>query len=151
MYCPCHSGQRFDQCCDRFISHREQPENAHQLMRSRYCAYSLADREYILETWHADFRPRQFSIDRRICWIGLDIIARDEQGTRAMVEFEARLMLENIVEALHERSAFVRTDGQWLYTTGDIMTPSFAPWKPGRNESCPCGSGLKFKRCCARR
>ena len=22
------------------------------------------------------------------------------------------------------------------------------PTKVGRNESCPCGSGLKFKRCC---
>jgi serine-type anaerobic sulfatase-maturating enzyme len=25
-----------------------------------------------------------------------------------------------------------------------------APGKPGRNELCPCGSGLKFKRCCGR-
>lgn len=23
--------------------------------------------------------------------------------------------------------------------------------KPGRNETCPCGSGVKFKRCCAQR
>jgi uncharacterized protein len=22
--------------------------------------------------------------------------------------------------------------------------------RPGRNDSCPCGSGLKFKRCCGR-
>jgi uncharacterized protein len=22
--------------------------------------------------------------------------------------------------------------------------------KPGRNNACPCGSGLKFKRCCGR-
>jgi uncharacterized protein len=21
--------------------------------------------------------------------------------------------------------------------------------KPGRNDSCPCGSGLKYKKCCA--
>ncbi|MBU2644703.1 SEC-C domain-containing protein [bacterium] len=20
--------------------------------------------------------------------------------------------------------------------------------KPGRNDSCPCGSGLKYKKCC---
>ena len=24
------------------------------------------------------------------------------------------------------------------------------PGKPGRNEACPCGSGVKFKRCCGR-
>jgi len=23
------------------------------------------------------------------------------------------------------------------------------PRPPGRNDPCPCGSGLKFKRCCA--
>ncbi len=28
--------------------------------------------------------------------------------------------------------------------------PSRAPTTPGRNEPCPCGSGKKFKRCCAR-
>src|SRR4051812_20645776 len=27
--------------------------------------------------------------------------------------------------------------------------PMTAALKPGRNEPCPCGSGLKFKRCCA--
>ena len=26
--------------------------------------------------------------------------------------------------------------------------PTAAPNKTGRNETCPCGSGLKFKRCC---
>ena len=28
------------------------------------------------------------------------------------------------------------------------MIPSFRSKKPGRNDPCPCGSGLKFKRCC---
>jgi SWIM/SEC-C metal-binding protein len=27
-------------------------------------------------------------------------------------------------------------------------TPALAP-RPGRNELCPCGSGKKFKKCCA--
>ncbi|MFY9345685.1 MAG: SEC-C metal-binding domain-containing protein [Planctomycetota bacterium] len=26
--------------------------------------------------------------------------------------------------------------------------PANAP-KPGRNDTCPCGSGLKYKKCCA--
>ena len=39
-------GQTFDRCCGRFISHRALPENATQLMRSRYTAFALADREY---------------------------------------------------------------------------------------------------------
>jgi len=24
------------------------------------------------------------------------------------------------------------------------------PKKPGRNDSCPCGSGKKYKKCCGR-
>ncbi|MED5294531.1 MAG: SEC-C metal-binding domain-containing protein [Pseudomonadota bacterium] len=27
--------------------------------------------------------------------------------------------------------------------------PSVTRLKPGRNDSCPCGSGRKFKQCCA--
>ena len=29
--------------------------------------------------------------------------------------------------------------------------PFIAPPKPGRNEACPCGSGKKYKKCCATR
>jgi uncharacterized protein YecA (UPF0149 family) len=28
--------------------------------------------------------------------------------------------------------------------------PYRAPARVGRNESCPCGSGKKFKKCCGR-
>lgn len=27
-------------------------------------------------------------------------------------------------------------------------TPKIKEYKIGRNEPCPCGSGLKFKKCC---
>jgi SWIM/SEC-C metal-binding protein len=27
--------------------------------------------------------------------------------------------------------------------------PALAPSKPGRNDPCACGSGVKFKKCCA--
>ncbi len=32
----------------------------------------------------------------------------------------------------------------------DAATPYVAPKKVGRNESCPCGSGKKYKKCCGR-
>jgi len=149
MNCPCHSGQPFDQCCQRFISHRERPENALQLMRSRYSAYVLEDLEYLTETWHPDYRPAGMLIDPRIHWIGLEIIATEERNQQATVEFEARLLVDAKVEAMHQKSAFTLGQGRWLYIDGEMLSPSFEPWKPGRNESCPCGSGKKFKRCCA--
>ncbi|MDH3631421.1 MAG: YchJ family metal-binding protein [Gammaproteobacteria bacterium] len=148
MNCPCHSGQLFDQCCGRFISHRELPENALQLMRSRYCAYVLDDAEYLSETWHPDFRPSQLTGDSGIRWIGLTIIDSAEQNMQAMVEFEARMVVDGQVQAMHEKSNFVVMQGKWFYTNGGMLAPTFQPWKPGRNEPCPCGSGKKFKRCC---
>ncbi|MGO9505871.1 MAG: SEC-C metal-binding domain-containing protein, partial [Mycobacterium sp.] len=27
--------------------------------------------------------------------------------------------------------------------------PSMASWPPGRNQPCWCGSGRKYKKCCA--
>ncbi len=149
MNCPCRSGQLFDQCCGRFISHRELPENAVQLMRSRYCAYVLDDAEYLSETWHPDFRPSELIADPDVRWINLTIIASDEQEELAMVEFEARLLVNGQVQAMHEKSAFTLERGRWLYTNGEMLAPTFQPWMPGRNESCPCGSGKKYKRCCA--
>lgn len=153
MNCPCRlgqlsSGQTFDRCCGRFISHCALPENATQLMRSRYSAYSLGDHDYLLETWHPDFRPTRLQLDSGIRWLGLEIIASEEHGVKALVEFEASLLVAGEVSAMRERSDFVLQQGRWLYTSGEQLTPHVAPWKPTRNQDCPCGSGLKFKRCC---
>ncbi len=118
-------------------------------MRSRYSAYVLDDVAYLSQTWHPDFRPRELTIDPDIRFIGLTVIASDQQDRQATVEFEARLLASGQVQAMHEKSAFVKKEGKWLYTTGEMLMPGFQPWKPGRNETCPCGSGKKFKRCCA--
>jgi len=150
MNCPCHSGQNFDQCCGRFISHRMLPENAEQLMRSRYSAYVLHDRDYLAQTWHSDHRPQDLILDDGIRWIGLEVIDFQQQEDQATVEFEARLLMAGRVDAVHENSRFVKQQGRWLYTSGDLLLPTFQPWNPGRNEACPCGSGKKFKRCCMR-
>jgi SEC-C motif-containing protein len=118
-------------------------------MRSRYSAFALAQRDYLLETWHEDFRPVRLEFDSRIHWLGLEIVSAEQQETGAQVEFEASLLAAGEVSAMRERSEFVLKQGRWLYTRGEAKEPRAAPWRPGRNQSCPCGSGLKFKRCCA--
>jgi len=150
LNCPCQSGVSYECCCGRFISHHALAENAQQLMRSRYTAYVLTKRDYLLNTWHADYRPDELKFDDTIKWLGLDILQYSTQGMDALVEFEALLMVDGWVEALHEKSQFVQQQGHWLYTRGEMMEPTIKHWKPGRNTSCPCGSGLKFKRCCGR-
>ena len=120
-------------------------------MRSRYSAYALGNADYLLASWHPSERPPRLEIDPRIHWLGLDILAEDRRGDFATVEFEARYLQAGRVEAMHELSRFQRHQGRWFYTDGAMLAPSFHAWKPARNESCPCGSGLKFKRCCALR
>ena len=51
-----------------------------------------------------------------------------------------------------ERAEFEKLDGEWRFIDGHIFGP--APVKReepkiGRNDPCPCGSGKKFKKCCA--
>ena len=118
-------------------------------MRSRYSAFALGERDYLLQTWHADFIPAQLEPDPGIRWIGLEILGAGNEGSGAWVEFEASLLAAGQVSAMREHSEFVLENGRWLYTKGTELQPSFAPWRPGRNQPCPCGSTLKFKRCCA--
>ncbi len=118
-------------------------------MRSRYTAFVRGDIDYLLQTWHPDYRPPDLTLQEDIRWLGLSILdAPAVQGDTAEVEFEARLLSAGQVDALHERSSFVRDAGRWLYTEGKQLPPITKRWKPVRNEACPCGSGRKFKRCC---
>lgn len=150
MNCPCQSGKSYDLCCGRFISHQASAENAQQLMRSRYTAYVLSKVDYLIETWHVDFCPQDLQLDEAIKWIKLDIVDYSSAGNQAVVEFEVQFLVDGRVDALHEKSQFVLERGSWLYTSGEMIEPLSKPFKPGRNSSCPCGSGLKFKHCCGK-
>ncbi len=117
-------------------------------MRSRYSAFVLQNEEWLSASWHPDHRSDGPLVDPSIRWLGLEVIASDLGEDRATVEFEARLLAAGTVDAVHERSEFVREQGRWYYTRGSGLAARFDAWKPGRNETCPCGSGRKFKRCC---
>lgn len=119
-------------------------------MRSRYSAYVMHDRDYLLQTWHNEYRPPDLALESGISWVGLRIIDFEHQVDRAMVEFEARLVAAGKLDAVHEVSRFVKQGGRWFYTSGDQLAPTFKPRNLSRNEACPCGSGRKFKRCCLR-
>ncbi len=118
-------------------------------MRSRYSAYVRGDVDYLRQTWHPDTRPADLNAADGPRWLGLEVLDSAENADTATVEFEARYLVDGKVDAIHENSDFVREQGRWLYTRGEQLPPTFKPWKPGRNEVCPCGSGRKFKRCCA--
>jgi len=153
--CPCGSGKAYHQCCGRYIDANESVPTAETLMRSRYTAYTLANEKYLLKSWHKSTRPLTLDLDKDMPtqWQGLEILntrAGGEDDATGTVEFVARFSVQNKPGQVHEISEFVREAGQWCYLDGEV--PKAKPArsnKIGRNALCPCGSGKKFKRCCA--
>lgn len=94
---------------------------AEALMRSRYSAFVLGERDYLLATWHPDTRPGSLDADPPgLRWLGLDVRRHTVQDdTHATVEFVARSKLSGRAHRLHETSRFVREDGRWYYLDGD--------------------------------
>jgi len=118
-------------------------------MRSRYTAYVLENSDYLLRSWHPHTRPTSLHLKTgEVRWTGLTIInikagrAGDKKGE---VEFIASYEQSGQDGRVQENSHFVFEQGQWFYLDGDLRNEV----KAGRNSPCPCGSGKKFKKCCA--
>ena len=148
--CPCGSRKKYQYCCGKYLSGKELPETAEQLMKSRYTAFCLGDIDYLIATLHPDKRTEK---DRKeltksinnTTWLGLTIID-SSQGKKndklGYVEFVAVFKISE-PQQLHERSKFLKTDGKWFYVEGDILPDLI----PKGNDDCWCGSGKKYKKC----
>lgn len=151
--CPCGSGRQYSGCCGPLIEGRAQVVSARQLMRSRYSAYVCGNVDYLLQT---TLPPLRASINRAAIeasvvttrWIGLDVHMDQElDNYHAQVSFTAHYIEAGRLTAHHELSQFQRLNQRWYYTTGST---NCVHRKLKANEPCPCGSGAKAKRCCAR-
>lgn len=119
--CPCGLARDYAQCCERYhlgALHLQAP-TPEALMRSRYSAYALGLREYVLATWHATVRPAEMErFDARVKWLGLTVkrtwMASNDEG---FVEFVARSKAPGggRAERLEELSRFARVEGRWQY------------------------------------
>lgn len=152
MNCYCHSSLKYTDCCFPFVSTAELPQTPEQLMRSRYSAYVIKNAEYIFQTYHSSKRSA-LSIESLLEWansasfIKLEIVnaKHHDKNNIGEVEFIASFIENNTLCQLHERSNFVREDGQWRYVDGELFDKPEV--KIARNDTCPCGSGKKFKKC----
>ncbi|MFC3293402.1 YchJ family protein [Modicisalibacter luteus] len=148
--CPCGSQSTYIQCCQPVHldpSHAATPE---ALMRSRFTAFALGNVEVLLDTWAPETRPPRHELDDgQTRWLRLDIENSDVQPPEGWVRFQALGRQNGRFFTLRETSRF-RFDAtvkQWFYVDGDT---EWGHLSIGRNAPCPCGSGLKAKRCCAR-
>jgi len=150
--CPCGSGLDYGHCCGP-LHGGASAQSAEALMRSRYSAYALGLADYLADSWHPDTRP-EGRIESPVKWVGLEIVSTDQGGpddAEGEVEFCAYFLEGERLEALCERSRFLRHQGRWVYLDGAPATVQTTPARRiGRNQPCPCGSGAKFKRCCGK-
>jgi SEC-C motif-containing protein len=157
--CPCGSTQNYANCCEPFHLGKAKPETAEKLMRSRYSAYVVGNIEYID---HTNDPSEKESFDREAAlewsqsseWLGLEIVATSAglaSDSEGEVEFNAKYKRDGKEYVHHEVSLFKKVGPQWYYIDGkDIRQPERRTEpKVGRNDPCSCGSGKKFKKCCA--
>lgn len=156
--CPCGSGQPLSLCCLPYIQGLDAP-NAEKLMRSRYSAYALKNYSYILSTALPTEDPSIAlsslqSWAEPLTWTRLMILNTAEghpTDHKGMVEFQAHYIdEEGVPQVHHEISSFIKQQGAWKYEKGQYPDSIEAQsTKVARNEPCPCGSGKKYKKCCA--
>ncbi|MHC5796565.1 YchJ family protein [Lacisediminihabitans sp. FW035] len=119
LRCPCLSGDSFDACCAPFHRGDSWPATAERLMRSRYSAFAVGDRDYLLASWHPDFRPPTLELDPEVRWYRLDVVGRTAGGlldTTGTVDFRAYWRAADGTAGVQsENSRFGRAEGRWAY------------------------------------
>jgi len=154
--CPCGSAIEFEDCCAPYIAGAPAP-SAVALMRSRYSAYALGNKDYLIETLAPECRDEDDEEDvaqtSNMKWMGLEVRAFSDGGEgdeTGSVEFVAKYKIGDKPGIHHERSNFRREDGRWFCLGGEInpKQEQRRVEKVGRNDPCSCGSGKKFKKCC---
>lgn len=125
--CPCGRPATYDDCCGALHAAlaggrgltAATPE---ALMRSRYAAFVLDLRPYLLASWHASTRPAALEPpEPGLAWLGLTVKrAAMQDADHGTVEFVARSKLGGRAHRLQEVSRFVRENGEWFYVDGDL-------------------------------
>lgn len=127
--CPCGSGLFYPDCCQRFYQ-GALPENALQLMRSRYTAYVLDKPDYIIHTTHPaspQYNVNKFlwkkqlsQFSKNSVFNGLQILDFKEHETLATVTFTAYIHQQERDATFTEKSFFEKKGNSWLYRGGHL-------------------------------
>ena len=158
--CSCGSGQSYQICCQKYHIGHEYPPTPSLLMRARYSAFCRGLVDFLDQSdvivWGKTSHDRDLSTQelKSVQWIRLDVLEEsntlgNEGINDEFVTFEAiRIGEGSTVEVLAERSRFKWIRGSWIYWDGTTRVTTL---KVGRNEVCPCGSTIKWKRCCGQK
>ena len=147
--CPCGLGL-YAECCQPLHLGQRIALSAEQLMRSRYSAFAKQQIDYIVQTTALGQQqaldvPAIKAWSESNQWLGLEVVQAQEKldKAHAQVEFKAHYHDGQQAQTHHEVSHFVKQAGHWYFldpTTEQVIT---------MKQPCICGSGKKFKQCCA--
>ncbi len=154
--CICGSGLESSQCCILFTSNVQLPATAMQLMRSRYYSFATGNATYLNKTSVQKQNEKDLAEwANSNQWTSLEIVDKSKgevTDTTGIVTFKVLYINNKKQQIQHlEKSTFVKHDQQWMYDTGEVdvkIIPSTNQITVGRNDLCPCGSGMKYKKCC---
>lgn len=151
--CYCGKDLSFEACCQPLILGKKPALDAEQLMRSRYSAYCVNACEYIHKTYAQSYQTANpvaeiAAFAELANFIKLEVFEHKTVNDTATVHFRVHYLCDGYYCQLEELSHFVTEQGLWRYTEGEI-TPHVEV-KLGRNDSCPCGSNKKYKKCHSR-
>ena len=146
--CPCQSHLVYAACCEPLHRGFRLPENAEQLMRSRYAAYVLQHINYIVDT---TVPSQQILLDKAAIaawsrdteWLGLTVHTHTPhiKPHHAQVAFTAHFAEKGVAQQHHELSAFVKRGERWYFIDPTVPLSSM-------KSPCICGATRKFKACC---
>ena len=168
--CPCGSDFPYTDCCGPLIRGTGFADTAEDLMRSRYTAFAKQNWEYLVLTSHPEEKKQMARLESSLIdegaeWKKLEIAGTRKGGredNEGQVDFIAHYIKDGMPHTLRESSRFYKVNGRWVYSRKDSTLPPVptVPLKKpktftrdtakiGRNDPCPCGSGKKYKKCCA--
>lgn len=124
--CPCGSDKPYTDCCGAIIEGRTDAPTAESLMRSRYTAFTLANADYLMKSWHSKTRNlKEKEAIRRwaksVKWVKLEILSKvagKASDTTGYVSFRALFMESGAIDQILEDSFFERENGKWVYVSG---------------------------------
>lgn len=120
--CPCGRAGPYESCCGRLHRGEARAVTAEDLLRSRYAAFAVGDRAYLLRTWHPATRPADLRLDPAQRWTGLEVLATDAGGgddAVGEVTFRATFSAQGRAGSFVELSRFARRGRAWVYVDGD--------------------------------
>ena len=119
--CPCNPKNLYKNCCKPYHEGLKFAPTAETLMRSRYSAYVLKLKDYLIKTWHPSTCPQILDFEANLHWQRLEIISKSKGelfDDEAMVEFKACYKNSSADGFMHEKSSFKKSNNQWFYLSG---------------------------------